>query len=165
MAELRQLWVTLTTGDVEGAGTEADLYLEFALRGLSIKLPDQVGDDLERPSSQTPPLTGSSNATSYIFHVSNLATADFVPGTVSLRNGNQSPVPGDLGRFSQGWRCHAVLVIGLGEDGRFYPLVAMSNVDRWLAADQPEGLVLSLDVLKPSEVGVLEGVHLVLGGS
>jgi hypothetical protein len=41
----------------------------------------------------------------------------------------------------------------------------MSDVDRWLAADQPEGLVLQLDVLKPSEVGVLEGVHLVLGGS
>jgi hypothetical protein len=157
MPELRQLWVTLTTADTLFAGTDADLYLEFGLTGRSLKLPDQPGNDTEQPG-----LLGS-NATTYIFHVDTLSTADFVPGTLSLRNGNQGPIPGPPGQLFQGWRCHAVLIIGLGEDGKFYPLVAMRDVDRWLAADEPEGLVLRLDVLKPSEVGILEGVRLVMG--
>jgi hypothetical protein len=161
MTELRELWITLTTADAFPplAGTDADMFLEFGLTGRSFKLPDQSGNDLEQPGII------ASNATTYIFHVDRLSTVDFVPGTVTLRNGNQNPlIPGPLGQLLQGWRCHAVLILGLGEDGKFYPLVAMRDVDRWLAADEPEGLVLRLDVLKPSEVGILEGVRLVMGG-
>ena len=51
----------------------------------------------------------------------------------------------------------------MGRNGKYYPLVAMPNVDRWLAADEPEGLVLRLDVLDPTEVGVLEGGRWVVG--
>ena len=163
MAGLRQLWITLVTGDTLLAGTDADLYLEFGLSGRSIKLPDQPGNDLEQPApfpAAALPLS-SSNATTYIFDVEPLSTADFVPGTVTLRNGNQGPLPGPVGQIGQGWRCHAVLVVGMGEDGKVYPLVAMPDVDRWVAADEPEGLVLRLDVLKPAEVGVLEGARLV----
>lgn len=163
MGSLRQLWVTLGTADTLLAGTDSILYLEFSLTGRSIPLPDQPGNDLEQPApfpASAVPMS-SSNATTYIFDVNALSTSDFVPGTVSLRNGNQSPVPGPAGRVVEGWRCHAVLIIGLGEDGKFYPLVAMPDVDRWLAADEPEGLVLQMDVLKPSEVGTLEGARIV----
>lgn len=51
----------------------------------------------------------------------------------------------------------------MGEGRQVLPLVAMPDVDRWLAADEPEGLVLRLDVLKPSEVGVLKGAKAVVG--
>lgn len=48
----------------------------------------------------------------------------------------------------------SILIVGAGEDGKFYPMVAMPNVDRWLAADEPEGLSIVLDVLKKGEVGI-----------
>lgn len=164
MPSLRQLWVTLSTANTFLAGTDADLYIEFGMTGRSVKLPDQPGNDLEHPEFQPAFVPGSaSNATTYVFDVDALGTADFVPGTVTLRNGNQGPVPGPPGQIGQGWRCRGVLIIGLGEDGKFYPLVAMPDVDRWLAADEPEGLVLKLDVLKPTEIGVLEGAKLVVG--
>ncbi len=164
MATLRQLWVTLSTADTFLAGTDADLFLEFGLTGRVVKLPDQPGNDLEQPGLLPPFTPGSaSNATTYIFDVDGLATSDFVPGTLTLRNGNQGPLPGPPGQLGQGWRCHGVLIVGLGEDGKFYPLVAMPDVDRWLAADEPEGLTLKLDVLKPTEIGVLEGAKLVVG--
>jgi hypothetical protein len=165
MAAIRQLWITLGTADTFLAGTDSVLFLEFSLTGRSIALPDQPGNDTEPPVPfpvDALPQT-SSNATTYIFDVDALTTADFVSGTVSLRNGNQSLLPGAAGRVVEGWRCAAVLVVGLGEDGRFYPLVAMPDVDRWLAPDEPEGLVLRLDVLKPSEIGTLEGTRLVTG--
>ena len=164
MATLRQLWVTLSTADTFLAGTDADLFLEFGLTGRVVKLPDQPGNDLEQPGLLPPFTPGSaSNATTYIFDVDGLATSDFVPGTLTLRNGNQGPLPGPPGQLGQEWRCHGVLIVGLGEDGKFYPLVAMPDVDRWLAADEPEGLTLKLDVLKPTEIGVLEGAKLVVG--
>jgi len=165
MADLRQLWVTLVTADTLLAGTDADLYLEFSLTGKSIKLPDQPGNDTERPAiSPLDAIPGTaSNGTVYIFDVDSLSTKDFVPGTVTLRNANNNPVlPGALAQLdAPGWRCHGVLIVGMGEDGKYYPLVAMPDVDRWLAADESEGLVLRLDVLKPAEVGVLEGTKLV----
>jgi hypothetical protein len=163
MPTLRQLWVNLSTADTLLAGTDAILYLEFGLTGRSIELPDQPGNDLEQPAPL--PVAGlpmtSSNATTYIFDVEGLSTADFVPGTVTLRNGNQGPIPGRVGQIGQGWRCHAVLIVGIGEDGKYYPLVGMPDVDRWVAADEPGGLALKLDILKPGEVGVLEGTKLV----
>ncbi len=136
MANLKELWITLRTADWPDGGTDADFFIEFQQSGKSFKLPDQPGGDLEQASS-----------TSYLFHVDNLATTDFVRGTVVLRNDNTGDKPG--------WRCASVLVIGIGEDGKYYLLVAMDDVDRWLAADEPEGLTLTLDILKPSEIGVI----------
>lgn len=136
MAILRQLWVALRTQDFPNGGTDANLFLEFNRSGKSFKLPDQPGNDLERAASTT-----------YLFSVPDLDTADFVPGTVVLRNDNTGVAPG--------WRCESVLIVGAGEDGKFYPLVATTNVDRWLAADEPEGLTLPLDILKSNEIGVI----------
>lgn len=135
MATLRQLWVSLRTQDFPSGGTNANLFLELGQSGKSFKLPDQPGDDTELSSSTT-----------YLFNVPDLDTTEFVPGTVTLRNDNTGSRPG--------WRCEAVLVIGIGQDGKFYPLVAMTDVDRWLAADEPEGLTLTLDVLHANEIGV-----------
>jgi len=64
-----------------------------------------------------------------------------------LRNDNTGDNPG--------WRCGSVLIVGIGENGKYYPLVAMNNVDRWLAADEPEGLSSTLDILRPDEIGVM----------
>ena len=136
MATLRKLWVTLRTQDFPDGGTNANLWLDFQQSGKSFKLPDQPGDDLERSASTT-----------YDFNVDNLSTEDFIPGTVVLRNDNTGEKPG--------WRCKSVLIIGVGEDGKFYPVVAMSDVERWLAADEPEGLTLVLDILRSSEIGVI----------
>jgi len=136
MAILRQLWVSLRTQDWPDGGTDANLFLDFNRIGKSFKLPDQPGNDLEQAASTT-----------YLFNVPDLDTADFAPGTVVLRNDNT----GD----KAGWRCESVLIVGNGEDGKFYPLVAMTNVDRWLAADEPEGLTLVLDILKSKEIGVI----------
>jgi len=110
--------------------------------GKSFKLPDQPGNDLKTPT--TPGL--SSNGTTYLFDVNNLGTEEWVPGTVVLRSDNTLPLAG--------WRCKSILIVGAGEDGKFYPMVAMPNVDRWLAADEPEGLSIVLDVLKKGEVGI-----------
>lgn len=104
--------------------------------GKSFKLPDQPGNDLENSSS-----------TSYLFHVNNLSTDDFVPGTVILRNDNTG--------FAPGWRCESVLIVGIGENGKYYLIVAMDDVDRWLAADEPEGLSMPLDILNAGEIGVI----------
>lgn len=134
MTELRKLWITLRTQDWPDGGTSSSFFLEFP--GKSIKLPDQPGNDLEQASSTT-----------YLFAVHNLGTEDFVPGTVRLRNDNTNDKPG--------WRCQSVLIIGIAENGKFYPLVAMDDVDRWLAANEPEGLELLLDILKPGEIGVI----------
>ncbi len=132
---LRQLWIVLRTEDRDGAGTNANIFLEFLQSGKSIRLPDQPGNDLAAATS-----------TSYLFNVTNLSTADFVRGSVLLRNDNT----GD----GAPWRCESVLIVGIGEDGKYYLLVAMSNVDRWLSASDPEGLALLLDILKPEEIGI-----------
>lgn len=79
--------------------------------------------------------------------MNDLDTNEFVPGTVVLRNDNT--------KSNAGWRCESVLIVGIGENGRFYPLVAMPKVDRWLAADEPEGLSLPIDILKSTEIGVI----------
>ena len=136
MADLRDLWIILKTADWPDGGTDANIFIEFLRSGKSFKLPDQPGNDLEKASS-----------TSYLFHVDQLTTQDFDPGTVILRNDNTGEKPG--------WRCKSVLIIGVGEDGKYYPLVAMDDVDRWLAADEPEGLTLTLDILGPDEIGVI----------
>jgi hypothetical protein len=135
MATLRQLWATLRTQDFPNGGTDANLFLEFGQSGKSFKLPDQPGDDLERSAS-----------TSYLFNVPDLDTTEFTPGTVSLRNDNTGNAPG--------WRCESVLILGIGQDGKYYPLVAMTDVDRWLASDEPEGLTMTLDILNANEIGV-----------
>jgi len=154
MAQLRSLWVALTTADVALAGTDANLFLEFNASGKSFKLPDQPGNDLEAPGLPF----FSANGTTYLFDVNNLSTEEFVPGTVVLRNDATQELPSPLPDIPNapfaGWRCKSILIVGLGEDGRFYALVAMPNVDRWLAADEPEGLTIVLDVLKSAEVGV-----------
>jgi hypothetical protein len=131
---LRQLWIVLRTEDRDGASTNANIFLEFLQSGKSIRLPDQPGNDLSQATS-----------TSYLFNVTNLGTADFVRGSVLLRNDNT----GD----GAPWRCESVLIIGIGEDGKYYLLVAMSNVNRWLSASDSEGLTLLLDILKPEEIG------------
>jgi hypothetical protein len=136
MPALRKLWITLRTQDFPDGGTNANFFLEFLRSGRSMRLPDQPGDDLERSASTT-----------YDFNVDNLSTEDFQPGTVVLRNDNTGDKPG--------WRCKSVLIIGIGEDGKYYPLVAMSDVERWLAADEPEGLTLTLDILRGEEIGVI----------
>jgi hypothetical protein len=136
MADLRDLWITLRTADWPDGGTDANFFIEFLRSGKSFKLPDQPGNDLEQASS-----------TSYLFHVDQLTTEDCAPGTVVLRNDNTGNKPG--------WRCKSVLVIGVGEDGKYYPLVAMDDVDRWLASDELEGLTLTLDILGPDEIGVV----------
>ena len=153
MANLRSLWVALTTADVDLAGTDANLFLEFNLSGKSFKLPDQPGNDLERPGVPF----FSANGTTYLFDVNNLTTQEFMPGTVILRN--DSTIDPPIGPTipnapGAGWRCKSILVVGMGEDGKFYSLVAMPNVDRWLAADEPEGLSIVLDVLRDGEIGV-----------
>ena len=153
MAVLRSLWVALTTADVALAGTDANLFLEFNASGKSFKLPDQPGNDLEAPGLPF----FSSNGTTFLFDVNNLATEEFMPGTVMLRNDATQVMPDPLPDIPNapfaGWRCKSILVVGMGEDGKFYPLVAMPHVDRWLAADEPEGLSIVLDILKGSEVG------------
>lgn len=154
MAPLRSIWVALTTADVLLAGTDANLFLEFNASGKSFKLPDQPGNDLEAPG---PPMF-SANGTTYLFGVNSLDTDEFLPGTVVLRNDATqdlpSPAPDIPNAPFAGWRCKSILMVGMGEDGKFYPLVAMPNVDRWLAADEPEGLSIVLDVLKGDEVGL-----------
>lgn len=154
MAALRSVWVALTTDNVFLAGTDANLYLEFNGSGKSFMLPDQPGNDLEQP------LLGS-NATTFLFDVNNLDTSEWVQGTVVLRNDATitppKPIPAIPNAPGAGWRCESILIVGLGEDGKVYPMVAMPNVDRWLAADEPAGLSIVLDVLKNSEIGLPAG--------
>jgi hypothetical protein len=158
MANLRSLWIALTTAEVPLAGTDATLFLEFNASGKSFKLPDQPGNDLEMPNvNPAPPSMGSSNGTIYLFDVNNLTTEEFLPGTVVLRNDNMAdlPVGPDIPNAPlMGWRCQSILIVAMGEDGKFYTLVAMPNVNRWLAADEPEGLSIVLDILKGTEIGL-----------
>ena len=49
----------------------------------------------------------------------------------------------------------------MGEDGKAYPLVAMPDVERWVAANEREGLVLRLDVSRRLRWEILEGARLV----
>jgi hypothetical protein len=155
MTALRSVWVSLTTADVLLAGTDANLFLEFNASGKSFLLPDQPGNDLEMPS----PL--GSNGTTFLFDVNNLDTDEWVPGTVVLRNDATMALPKPLPSIPNaplaGWRCKSILVVGLGEDGKVYPMVAMPHVDRWLSADEPAGLSIVLDILKNEEIGLPAG--------
>lgn len=153
MPQLRSLWVALTTGDTLGAGTDANFFIEFGLTGKSVRLPDQPGNDTEMPVPvPVAALPGTaSNGTTYLFDV-NLASEEFVPGTVTLRHDNSNAIlPVDP---VSAWQCRSILIVGMGEDGKLYPLVAMPNVDRWLGAEMPGGSQIVLDVLKRSEVGL-----------
>jgi hypothetical protein len=154
MAALRSLWIALTTGETLGAGTDANFFLEFGLTGKSVALPDQPGNDTEMPLpvplSAAPATSG--NGTTYLFDV-NLDTTDFVPGTVSLRHDNKGLPLLPVDPLSA-WQCRSILITGLGEDGKVYPIAAMPEVNRWLGAETPGGSSIVIDVLKRSEVGL-----------
>jgi hypothetical protein len=163
MSALRSLWIALTTGETTLAGTDSDFFLDFGLTGKSIALPNQPGNDTEMPIPNPPvgplPPFSSSNGTTYLFDVT-LDTTEFVPGTVRLRldvstssRDGLPKVPGLIDPTAQ-WQCRSILMVGLGRDGKVYPISAMPEVNRWLGPDQPGGTSMVIDLIKRSEVGL-----------
>ena len=138
MVKLKHLWVVLKTADAPDAGTDADIWLWK--KDWKEVLPDQPGNDLEIGMT-----------TSYFFSPKNFSTEDFQRG-VFLENDNTGHKPG--------WRCESVLILGLGLDGKYYPLVAMpkiigkdGKVGEWLAGSNVQGRRLNLTTIPPAKMG------------
>ena len=129
MAKIDKLTVTLVTGRVEDAGSDATFYIDFLqyTPRKSIGMPNMPEDENE-----------AGRTTIYNILNPDLYIEDFRPGFVELRNDNSGHKPG--------WFCRAVFINAIDNNNRNYSLVSMENVNRWLAADEPGGLTMPLEV-------------------
>ena len=126
---IRELKVTMVTSDIEDAGSDAGFFLEFHQHNpkKSIQMPNLPHDEREAGATDT-----------YRILDPDLKIEDFEQGYVRLRNDNTGNKPG--------WYCKSLFITAIDEDGNDHSLVDMPDVHRWLAASEPAGLEMVLDI-------------------